>query len=189
MFLIKIKEHIQYPKILLLTFSILMAYFLFRMGVMDGLSDRLNGYGYISIYVAGMLFAYGFTAPIAAAFLISMAPEINIYFGALVAGLGAGTSDLLIFTFVRSSFQDEFDKLRATATFQKIYELFHRHFSDKAKEYVLWTLAGFMLASPLPDEFGVTLVSGFTQIKKNLFTLIAIALNTVGIFILLALTQ
>jgi len=183
----KIKEHVQYPKLILLCLSIFTAYFLFEVGVIKDFSHLLNSRGYISIFIAGMFFAYGFTAPFAVAIFVSMAPEVNIYKAAIIAGSGAFVSDLIIFTLIKSTFQDEFDKLKLTFVFQKIHELFHHHLSDKAKEYVLWTLAGFLIASPLPDEFGVSLVSGFTEIDRKTFSIISFCLNTTGIFLIMIL--
>lgn len=185
--LTKIKEHIQYPKLILLCFSIFLAYFLFKIGFISDFEHILNGTGYVAVFLAGLLFAYGFTAPFAVAMLVTISPEINIYLGALLAGFGAFISDLIIFTFIRTSFQDEFDKLKLTMFFQRIHELFHHHLSDKLKEYTLWTLAGFLIASPLPDEFGVSLVSGFTQINRKTFSIISFCLNTLGIFFILVI--
>lgn len=182
-----IKERVQYPKLILLLFSILAAYVFFQAHLFSQIAEKLNAHGYVAIFIAGFLFAYGFTAPIAIGFFISLAPQVNIFLAAPLAGAGALLSDLLIFKFIRTSFQDEFDKLKLTYIFQRIHNLFDNHLGDKIKKYVLWTLAGFLIASPLPDEFGVSLVSGFTMLDKRVFSAIAYVLNTAGIFVILAL--
>jgi uncharacterized membrane protein YdjX (TVP38/TMEM64 family) len=48
-------------------------------------------------------------------------------------------------------------------------------------------MAGFFIASPLPDEIGVSLLAGFTRIEEKKFALVSFALNTLGIIVLLAL--
>lgn len=78
------------------------------------------------------------------------------------------------------------DKLKLTFLFQKIRDLFDHHFSERLKRYVLWTVAGFLIASPLLDEFGVSLVSGFTHINQKEFSVISFSLNTLGIFVILS---
>ncbi|MBI5413074.1 hypothetical protein HZA42_01850 [Candidatus Peregrinibacteria bacterium] len=182
-----IKEKIQYPKLILLLISILVAYALFRTHTFSQIAEILNSHGYTAIFIAGFLFAYGFTAPLAVGFFISLAPQVNVFIAAPLAGVGALLADLLIFKFIRSSFQDEFDKLKLTLIFQRIRNLLDNHLHETVKKYLLWTIAGFLIASPLPDEFGVALISGFTKLDKKVFSMISYLLNTSGIFVILAL--
>lgn len=182
-----IKNRLQYPKLVLLLISVVGAYVLFRAHIFSEVAAILNSHGYVAIFIAGFLFAYGFTAPLAVGFFVSLAPQVNIFLAAALGGAAALLSDLLIFRFIRTSFQDEFDKLKLTSTFQRIRDLFDNHFGERIKKYALWTIAGFMIASPLPDEFGVSLVSGFTTIDKKVFSIISYVLNTSGILVILAL--
>lgn len=183
----KIKEKIQYPKLTVLLISIITAYILFQAHFFQEFAKTLNAHGYLSIFLAGFLFSYGFTAPFAVGFFVSLAPEVNVFLAAPLAGVGAVLSDLLIFKFIRSSFQDEFDRLKLHWLFQKIHVLFDDHLSERIKKYILWTFAGFLIASPLPDEFGVSLISGFTDINRRVFTAISYSLNTIGILAILLL--
>lgn len=183
----KLKERIQYPKLIVLLISIITAYILFQAHFFLEFAKVLNSHGYASIFLAGLLFSYGFTAPFAVGFFIELASEVNPFIAAPLAGIGAVLSDLIIFKFIRASFQDEFEKLKLTWFFQKIHQLFDNHLSDKLKMYTLWTLAGFLIASPLPDEFGVSLISGFTNINRRIFGAVSYILNTTGIFIILSL--
>lgn len=185
---IKFLKEIQYPKLLILLICIILAYIFFKADFFEGFSQLFNSHGYISIFIAGFLFAYGFTAPFAVGFFISLASSVNIFIAGPLAGLGALIADLLIFQFIKTSFQDEFDKLKLTRFFQRVKLLFENHLSDKIRRYVLWTVAGFIIASPLPDEFGVSLLSGFTSIDKKAFIPISYVLNTAGIMIILAIS-
>lgn len=185
MVLQRILSKIQYPKIILLILSIGLSYALFRADFFLIVANTLNSYGYFSMFLAGFLFAYGFTAPFAVGFFASLAPEINIGLGALLSGVGAFFGDILIFQFIRTSFQDEFDKLKLSKIFMWLREKFDKHFKEEAKKYTLWVIAGFLIASPLPDEFGVSLLSGFTKINEKIFAIISYSLNTLGIFLIL----
>lgn len=178
---------IQYPKLFGLIVCIIAAYVLFKTDFFREFAEMFNSRGYVSIFLAGFLFAYGFTAPFAVGFFISLAPQVNIFIAAPLAGAGALMADLTIFQFIRTSFQSEFDKLKLTRLFQKIRALFDDHFGEKLKKYILWTIAGFLIASPLPDEFGVSLLSGFTTLDKKIFSIISYLLNTAGILVILAL--
>lgn len=178
---------IHYPKLLALLICITVAYFLFRADFFKEFAKILNFHSYISIFLAGFLFAYGFTAPFAVGFFVSLASQVNIFIAAPLAGIGALIGDLMIFQFIRTSFQNEFDRLKFTWLFQKIRILFDDHFSDKLKRYILWSISGLLIASPLPDEFGVSLISGLTTVDKKIFSAISYLLNTVGILVILAL--
>lgn len=180
-----ITNKIHYPKLITLVTCIFAAYALFQFGAFDQLPEFLHGRGYLSVLVAGFLFAYGFTAPFAVAIFIAIAPDINMFLGALIAGFGAFIADLLIFRFIKTSFQDEFDRLKFARFMQWLKNLCDNHLSERIKKYVLWTFSGFLIASPLPDEFGVTILSGFTDINKRLFSIISYSLNTCGIFLVL----
>lgn len=187
MLLQKLKQKIQYPKLIILLITIITAYILFQAHFFLEFAKLLNSHGYISIFLAGLLFSYGFTAPFAVGFFIELASEVNIFIAAPLAGIGAVLSDLIIFKFIRVTFQDEFDKLKLHWIFQRIHQLFDDHLNEKFKKYALWTLAGFLIASPLPDEFGVSLISGFTNINRKIFGAISYILNTTGIFIILSI--
>lgn len=180
---------IQYPKLLALSLCIVSAYFLFELHFFQESLKLLGDYGYLSIFLAGFFFAYGFTAPFAVAFFISIAPEVNVFIAAPLAGMGSLSADLLIFQFVKTSFQDEFDRLSLTFFFRRIKNFFDNNLGEKIKKYVLWVIAGILIGSPLPDEFGVSLVSGFMNLDKRIFGMIAYTLNTLGILIILILAQ
>lgn len=178
---------LEYPKLMLLLLSIILSYLLFQMHFFAEAANILNHNGYISALLAGFLFAYGFTTPIAVAFFITIAPETNAFIAAPIAGLTACASDLLIFRFIRSSFGDEIAKIKRSQAFRKITILFKSHLHFTLQKYTIWVLAGAIIASPLPDEFGVSLLSGFSNINQKVFIPISLFFNTTGIFIILTL--
>lgn len=178
---------IRYPKLLALAIAIAAAYVLGHFGFFERAAFTLNARGYASMFLAGLLFAFGFTAPFAVGFFIELADTVHPVIGALLGGLGALCADLAIFKFIRFTFQDEFEKLRISNLGQWIRELFDGNFSQRLKKYFVWSVAGLIIASPLPDEFGITLLSGFTRIKPAIFAVISFSLNSLGIFAVLQL--
>jgi len=178
--------HPKYPKLLLLILSIILAYILIKNPVVYDFLSNLNTLSYIGIFIAGMLFAFGFTAAFAVGFFIALNPS-NIFIAGIIGGLGAVVSDLLIFNFIKISFADEFAKLQKTQTFKLFNKNSQKYLGKRIKNYLMLTFAGFLIASPLPDEIGVTLLSGLTKIKQSAIAILGFILNTLGIIIILYL--
>ena len=176
----KILKKIKYPKFILLILTFILAYVLFAGRDLEGFRQVISGLGYFSTYLAGIFFAYGFTAAPATAVLLILSKDQNIFIAGFTAGLGALTADLIIFKLIRHSFMDEIKKLSLEEWFIFIKDKIH----PTVKKYFLPILAGFMIASPLPDEIGVALIAS-TQISNRLFYFLSYTLNTAGIFVVL----
>ena len=182
--------HIQYPKLLILACSFAFSYLLYDQGAFDALPSLLHGHGYISMFIAGMLFSFGFTTPFAIAMFLAMADLVNPFYGAIVGGVGAVASDTFIFEFVRFSFADELHRLKQCRLCRWVRDrIHHENIPERIRQYILWSMAGLVIASPLPDELGVTLLSGFTELKERPFMMICYAFNTLGIFAVLMIGQ
>ncbi len=182
---------IYYPKLLLLTCSFMLAYLLYHFGYFDMLEETLNGHGYVSAFVGGLLFSFGFTSPFGIAILVEIAPHINPLLAALIAGFAAFLVDFVIFELLRfSAFHDEIHRLRETQWFMQLHRLFHHEsISERVRLYLLWSFAGLIIASPLPDEIGVSVVSGITNINTRTFALLCLTCNSLGILIILLLAR
>ena len=170
-----------YPKFLLLFITFILAYIIFTGRTYQPLNDFILSIGYFGMFIAGAMFAYGFTAAPATALMLIMAKEQNIIAAGLIGGLGALAGDLLIFTFIRLSFADEVHRLSK----EKFVKIFNGHLSNHFKKYLLPVFAGFIIASPLPDEIGVTLLAAYKNISFEVFTILSYVLNTAGIFVIL----
>lgn len=173
----------KYPKFLLLFITFLIAYLLFYGREYVQFRDFMAGLGYSGTFVAGMLFTYGFTAAPATAIFLILAQSQNIYIASLIGGFGALVGDLFIFSFIRNSFTGEIRKLSK----EKIVKYFNGKFPNAIKEYFLPVIAGFVIASPLPDEIGVTMLAATKIISTKVFSVISYLLNTAGIFVVLVI--
>jgi len=130
------------------------------------------------------LFSFGFTTPFAIGYFIVASPS-NIYLAAIVGGFGALISDLLIFKVIRFSFMEEFKRLEKTQAIKRVQVLLSNRFLSKVKIYLLWAFAGFVIASPLPDELGVSMLAGLTKIKTSTLGIISFIMSSLGIFVML----
>lgn len=143
------------------------------------------GAKYFGIATAGFLFSFGFTTPFAIGAFVTMNPQ-NIFLSAIIGGFFAMLADLTIFGIIRLSFMDEFRKLGRTKTMKTISS-FEPSFNKKVKHYLLYAFAGIVIASPLPDELGVSMLAGLGNVKPLPLALIGFTFNTIGIFIMLNL--
>lgn len=185
-----IKALLEYPKFCCLLLSCVLAYILFQVGAFDILVTTLNGHGYVSVFLAGLLFSFGFTTPFAIAIFVELAPDVHPVLAALVGGLGAVIADMGMFEFARFSFHDEIVRLKRTRPFRWVHTLFHHPgISDTLRTYLLWSFAGLIIASPLPDEFGVSLLSGVDEIDDRRFAALCYIMNCLGIFAVIGGTR
>ena len=167
----------KYPKFLLLFITFIIAYLLFYSKDYGPFQDFIVGLGYAGTFVAGILFAYGFTAAPATAIFLILAQHQNIYLASAIGGIGALIGDLFIFSFIRQSFADEIGKLSR----ERIMHYFSNRMPGMIKKYTLPVIAGFIIASPLPDEIGVTMLAASKVISTKIFSIMSYLLNTAGI--------
>jgi membrane protein DedA with SNARE-associated domain len=146
-----------------------------------------GGSSYPVVFVTGILYSFGFTAPIAAGALLSLSPQINPFLAAIVGGLGSVLADFTIFRFVRVSFESELSQLRKTKAITRASLRFKKYTPEMLREYLLLALAGFFIASPLPDEIGISLLAGFTNIEEKRLLAVSFLLNTLGILVFIML--
>jgi len=176
----------KYPKLALLALVIATSYFIFSNPQIQDFVSQLNGWGYFSTFIAGIFFTFGFTSPLSAGLFITLNPS-NIWLAGILGGFGAMVGDLLIFQLIRFSFMDEFRRIKHTATMKKFSILMDNVLGHKIKVYVMYALAGFFIASPLPDEAGIIMMAGLTKIKPGILAICSLLLNSLGILILLAI--
>lgn len=175
--------HFKYPKLIILVFCIILAYIIFSNERVIEVLPIIKG-GYITTFIGGLLIAFGFSAPFGVGLLINANPS-SILIGALIAGIGATISDLLIFRFIKFSFMNEFKELGKTKTIQKIEKIIKKNKSVMIKNYLLYVFAGILIATPLPDEIGVSMLAGLTTIKTKKLAIISFILHTLAIFLIL----
>jgi len=171
----------KYPKFFLLITTIVFAYMIFNSTDFTKFRDFFFSIGYFGTFISGMMFSYGFTAAPATALFLLLAKHQNILLAGFIGGLGALTADLLIFKFIKSSFQDEIKEIEH----EKIILWIENKIPKVIRHYLVPVIAGFIIASPLPDEIGVALLAASAKISTRIFSVISYVLNTAGIFVVL----
>jgi len=164
--------------VFLITLSIIIAIFLARSGTFHTFLLHLGKLGFIGAFFAGMFFVSTFTVAEATVTLLILAETLSPIEIGLVAGLGAVVGDLTIFHIVK-------DDLTQDLTY--MYNKFGDHHLQKLfkSKYFHWTLpviGALLIASPLPDEVGVSLL-GISKMNSIRFSIISFLLNSTGIFL------
>jgi hypothetical protein len=177
----------EYPRLCLLGLSFVAAYALYHFGLLDWLQS-LGKFGYLSVFLAGLLFSFGFTTPFAIAIFVEISGFVHPVPAALLGGVGALVSDFIIFDIIRFSvFHDEIDRLRASRFAARVHRLVHDDaLPQRARQLLLFSFAGIIIASPLPDELGVSLVSSVSTLSPRVFGVAAFLCNAAGILLILA---
>lgn len=171
-------KHLTYFFVSLLVVAVLAQFPQFHLFM-----HQLSKAGYWGAFIGGVLYVSTFTAAIGALLLISMTETVPIIPLCLLAGLGGLVGDMIIFRFIRSSVQSELHRLYYAFGGKFITRIFKK---NKPLSWILPILGAIIIASPLPDEVGVSML-GVSQIRTVHFTIMAFSLNAMGVFGLLVL--
>lgn len=164
--------------------TIIVAYIIFQGRNTLPFHDLLLSYGYLGTLIFGALYAYGFGAAPATALLLILAQEQNIFIAAIIGGIGALLSDILIFRLVRTSFNHELHRLERTKIIKTTEKISKRIFG-RFNDYILIGCACIFISSPLPTEIGTTMLATLKHISLKKFAGLAFVLHTIGILIIM----
>lgn len=172
----------RYKNITLVLFSIIGALFLSRLETFHSFLLHLGNFGYLGAFIAGILFVSTFTVATGALILLVLAETLSAYEIGLIAGLGAVVGDVIIFHFVKDNLASEItDMYNHIDRGNHLNKIFH----SKYFSWMLPVLGSLIIASPLPDELGVTLM-GLSKTKTVKFVVISYFLNSLGIFLIVS---
>lgn len=174
----------KYKNLALMLVGVVVAFLLAGFSPFASFLLQLQHHQYLGAFLGGLLFVSTFTFGIGTIILSSLSENYSLVSIALVAGAGAVVGDLLIFKFVRNRLIEEIKPLYERFGGNTISKIFYSHFFS----WTLPVLGAIIIASPLPDELGVTLL-GISNVKTSQFIAISFLLNTVGIFLVLATYQ
>ncbi len=171
----------KYPKLTLFIATVLIVYFLFSGILYEPLHSALVYLGYFGTFLAGVLYPYSFTSVAATAILLIIAKTQDVLYAGLVASVGALLSDLAIFFFVKRSFGDEVQKLSKAPAVQAL----GRRIPQSIRGPLLVALASVLIASPLPTEIGILLMTSVRKVSTRKFAVIVYVLHVSAIYVIL----
>ncbi|MBW3538044.1 hypothetical protein KY386_00955 [Candidatus Parcubacteria bacterium] len=168
----------------LLITSLVLFYALADSPIVRTVIDRAGELGYIGAFAAGIFFVSTFTVAPAAVVLFHLADLLNPVEVALLAATGAMLGDYVIFRFLKDRVFDELGGLFMRMGGSYVFDLFKTPFFA----WMLPLVGGIMIASPLPDELGISLM-GLSKLKKWQFLAATFTLNALGILTVVTLAR
>ncbi len=171
----------RFKNTFLLVTSLVLFIYLAGTPFVDSIIKQIGSFGYLGAFITGIFFVSTFTVAPAAVVLYHIADVLHPLEVALLAGLGAMVGDYFIFRFMTDRVFNEVLPLVKKLHTPKL-QLF---FKSPYFAWILPLVGAFVIASPLPDEVGVSM-RGLSKIKRWKFFLLAFALNSIGIFIIVS---
>ncbi len=178
----------KYVKDLYIDFAVIalgliIATLLVQAGAIQEFLHLTEGIQGLTAFIAGIFFTSAFTlAP--ASVVLSQIKGIPSFEVALLGGLGAMVGDLILFLFIRDRFAEHIMKALGRSKWKSIVKSFHFGFM----KYLAPVIGAAIIASPLPDEFGLMLM-GASRMNVALLLPVAFFMNVVGVYLIVSLTS
>ncbi len=173
-------SHWKYKNTTLLFLSAAVFLLAAKLENVQSLFSNIGDWGYFGAVIAGMFSASTFTVAPALVVLYYFAESHNPIELALLSGLGSVIGDFLIFSFFKDKVFVELEPIVTRLSKRPFMHMFH-------SPYFAWlgpVVGALILASPLPDELGITLLSA-SKLTKWQFILLSFALNSIGMYLLI----
>jgi hypothetical protein len=160
-----------------LLLSIIFAVFLSFYEPFHTFLLHLGKLGYLGAFIAGVLFVSTFTVATGIIILLVLAESLSPVELGIIAGFGAVFGDYVIFRFIKDNLLEEITPIYTKIGGTHLTAILHT-------KYFSWTLpviGAVIIATPFPDEIGVSLM-GIAKMSTFKFMLVSFILNAVGIF-------
>lgn len=162
----------------IVAFSVILALVMVKTGLLSDLLRSTSGFKTFGSIIAGLFFTSVFTTVPAIVTLGEISKYSSIIHTAFFGALGAVIGDLVIFRFIRDKLSDHFLELMEH---QKWWNrMHHLVFKLKYFRWLTFLIGGIIIASPFPDELGISLL-GFSKMKTKHFIPISFLFNFIGI--------
>jgi hypothetical protein len=174
----------QYPNITLLLLSAGLTAYLLYNGWLERALEPFGQLGYLGVFLAGAMFVSTFTVAPAAAVLFTFAETLDPLAVAIIGASGAVIGDYLAFRFIKDRLLKELNPFLKMLHIYRPVNILHT-------KYFAWlapVVGAIVVASPLPDELGLTLL-GLTKISTGRFIALTFGLNFVGILLIALAAQ
>jgi hypothetical protein len=150
--------------------------------VIDSIISRIGDFGYLGAFFTGIFFVSTFTVAPAAVILYHLTQDLYLPLVAVIAGAGGVLGDYIIFRFLKDGL------------FAELVPVFHNltnsHFTKFfSTPYFAWLMpaaGALLLVSPLPDEFGLSLMST-VHLSRWQFIAVSYVCNIVSIYLVIVI--
>src|SRR3989344_2308881 len=179
----KLWQNWEYKNLTILTASIIIAVVLSKVEIFHSFLLNLGGLGYLGAFIAGIMFVSIFTVSTSAVILLILAERLSPLGIGVVAGLGSVIGDYVIFRFLNGKLIEEIEPIYTSLGGNYVNRTIKAILETKYFNWLIPVIGAIIIASPLPDEIGISLL-GFSKMKTSRFLLVSFILNSTGIFLI-----
>lgn len=158
--------------------SVLIAWFLISSGALSDVLASTSAGMVFESFVVGIFFTSAFTLAPSAIFLGELSHHISPWEVALFGALGAMCGDLILFLFIRDRLASDIKALFPKRAVRHFLNSFHLGFW----KWLAPLLGALIIASPLPDELGLSLL-GLSRTRLAVLLPVAFVMNFLGILL------
>ena len=169
---------------MMIAFGIVLVIILDKTGLFDMIINSVRDYYILASFISGIFFTSIFTIAPSSVTLVHIADTSPIGGVVFWGALGAMCGDLILFFFIRDRFAEDLMKTLKPKTVHHILHSFHFGFL----KWLSPIIGALIIASPLPDELGITLL-GISKEKTVVLMPISFAMNALGIYLLISFSH
>ena len=158
--------------------SILFAIFIVRVGVLANLFAVTEEAKILGSFISGIFFTSAFTIAPAAISLAEISKTASPFVVAFWGAIGAVIGDMVIFLFVRDRFAEDIMEVLKISKAKRVLHFFRKGFFRWLSPLV----GAIIIASPLPDELGITLL-GLSKVRSINLAVISFIMNFIGVLL------
>jgi uncharacterized membrane protein YdjX (TVP38/TMEM64 family) len=169
----------------LLAASIILLIIFADHGLVRAIIASISGLGFLGIFFSGFFIVSTFTIVPATLVMAEMTRIYGFWETVLLASVGAIVGDFLIFSFIRRTANQE---LKPIIDFIAKEKHIRRIFHSPLFGWVTPVVGAAIIASPLPDELGLSLL-GVHGMSNKKFLLLVTVLDFLGISLLVSVLR
>lgn len=174
-------KNYKYKGLTLIFISILLTIFLSKYNFLNDGLFNLKHTPLLGSFIAGILYVSASTAALGILMLSDLAKTLSPIEIAIIAGLGGAVADFVLFRFFKGDLVSEITPIYNRLGGKHLTKLmYHKYF-----RWSLPIVGAVIIASPFPDEIGISLM-GLSKIKSYQFVLLSLALDIGGVFLLVS---
>lgn len=158
--------------------SIFVSVWIVRLGILQNVVNVMSEVKLLAAFTAGIFFTSAFTIAPAAIVLAGLASHVPLIPFAFWGACGALVGDLTIFFFVRDHFAEDILDVMKISKARKLTHFFHKGFF----RWLSPLFGAIIIASPLPDEIGITMM-GLSKTRLALLIPISFTMNFIAVLL------
>ena len=166
--------------VIMIAIGLVIAIFLSKVGFIDYVVSIFRDYYIVASFLTGIFFTSAFTLAPASISLIHISESAPIFPVVFWGGLGAMCGDLILFFFIKDRFAKDLMSVIKPSKVKYLLRSFHFGFL----KWLSPILGALIIASPLPDEFGITLL-GMSKVRLIILIPVSFIMNMLGIYLLI----